>query len=127
MAKIKSISVNFTNGDRFCYEAKNDNEREIFQNIYSNLQHIREHKVPIVSFVFGVIGLAILSQRASAGNKPVGFCYGGRRNELIEILADLLSDICIESNDPEVTFDDIMSAASDRLDKKLERKKNPLK
>ena len=127
MAKIKSITVNFTNGDRFCYEAKNDNEREVFQSIYSNLQHIREHKVPIVSFVFGVVGLSIPARRASAGNNPVGFCYGGRRNELIEILADLLSDICIESNDPEVTFDDIMSAASDRLDKKLEQKKNPLK
>ena len=60
-------------------------------------------------------------------NFTIGFCYGGRRNELIEILADLLSDICIESNDPEVTFDDIMSAVSDRLDKKLEQKKNPLK
>ena len=83
--------------------------------------------MPIVSFVFGVIGLAIPSQRASAGNKPVGFCYGGRRNELIEILADLFSDICIESSNPETTFDDIMSAASNGLDKKLEEKKDPLK
>ncbi len=126
MARVKSIAVNFTNGDRFCYEAKNDNEREIFQSIYSNLRHIRENKASITSFIFGIIGLAIPSQRASAENKPVGFCYGGHRNELVEMLADLLSDICIESNDPEVTFDDIMSAASNGLDKKLEEKKDPL-
>lgn len=126
MAKVKSISVNFTNGDKFCYEAKNDNEREIFQNIYSNLRHIRGNKASITSCIFGVVGMPLV-KRTSAENKPVGFCYGGRRNELVEILADLLSDICIESNDPEVTFDDIMSAASDRLDKKLEQKKNPLK
>lgn len=127
MARVKSIAVNFTNGDRFCYEAKNDNEREIFQNIYSNLKHIREHKVPITSYIFGVVGLSIPAKRASAGSNPVGFCYGGLKNELVKILAGLFSDICGESSDPETLFDDIMSAASNRLDKKLEQKKNPLK
>lgn len=126
MPKVKSIDVVFTNGDRFCYEAKNDNEREILKNIYSNLKHIREHKVPITSYVFGVVGLSIPARRASAGNNPVGFCYGGRKNELVEILAGLFSNICSGSSDPETLFDDIMSAASNGLDKKLEEKKNPL-
>ena len=122
MPKVKSIDVVFTNGDRFCYEAKNDNEREILKNIYSNLKHIREHKVPITSYVFGVVGLAI-----PAGSNPVGFCYGGRKNELVEILAGLFSNICSGSSDPETLFDDIMSAAFNELDKKLAQKKNPLK
>ena len=127
MAKVKSIIINFTNGDRFCYEAKNENEREIFKNIYGNLKHIREHKVPITSYVFGVVGLSIPAGRASAGDNPVGFCYGGRKNELVEILAGLFSNICIGSSDPETLFDDIMSVASNGLDKKLEEKKDPLK
>ena len=126
MAKIKSIAVNFTNGDRFCYEAKNDNEREVFQSIYSNLRHIRENKASITSFIFGVVGLPLV-KRTSAENKPVGFCYGGHRNELVEMLADLFSNICIKSSDPKTTFNDIMSTASDELDKKLVQKKNPLK
>ena len=126
MAKIKSITVNFTNGDRFYYEAKNDNEREVFQSIYSNLRHIRENKASITSFIFGVVGLPLV-KRTSAESKPVGFCYGGHRNELVEMLADLFSDICIKNSDPETLFDDIMSAASNGLDKKLEEKKDPLK
>ena len=122
MAKVKSISVDFTNGDRFCYEAKNDNEREIFQNIYSNLQHIRENKASITSFIFSVIGLPLPVKGAPAGNKPAGSSFGGQKNELVTMLADLFSNICIESSAPETTFDDIMSAASDELDKKLEQK-----
>lgn len=125
MAKVKSISVDFTNGDRFCYEAKNDNEREVFQNIYSNLKHIRENKASITSFIFGIVGTPLLVQKAE--KKPVSFSYGGLKGELVTMLADLFSDICIKGGDPETIFDDIMSAASDELDKKLRQKKNPLK
>ena len=123
MARVKSIDVVFTNGDRFCYEAKNSHEEKALRSIYESLQLLQSGHYSITSLVCG----SFVSQNGRM------YSYSGKMDEIMYLLADILTSVCIEDERATMALSDTMIAAIVMLDEKLkikaeaEQKSDPLK
>lgn len=130
MARVKSIDIDLTNGDRFHYESKNRREEEALCSINEALKLIRSKHCFISSFVCG--GFLSRNQTGSA------FSYCGKQGELLKMLADILTDICMHADvKPTIAlahaFDEAVGMLAEKLEEKDKAafdaadKKNPLK
>lgn len=118
MAEVERIVLYLTNGDRFCYKARNDGEAETIVSIYTILRNARNKKLPITSHIMGA---------ASVGSHGC-FCYSGKSDELITVLIDVLTDICSKDDRPHQLLANMVEVSLEILKDKLtdKQKKNPL-
>lgn len=120
MAEVERIVLYLTNGDRFCYKARNEGEVETLVSIYTTiLRNARSKKLPITSHVMG----------AASGGGHGCFCYSGKSDELITVLIDVVTDICSKDDSPHQLLANMVEVSLEILKDKLtdRQKKNPLK
>lgn len=123
MAKVKSIDINLTSGDHFHYEAKNSHEEKALRSIYESLQLLQSEHYSITSLVCG----SFVSQNGCM------YSYSGKMDEIMYLLADILTSVCIEDERTTMALSATMTVAIAMLDEKLkikaeaEQKSDPLK